>query len=85
MSESRRLKNAAIFFQTILRSMLSRKIVYIFNDVARKHENFAVKDFRKYVKLKYQQNKLKLDINFLNNCKQLGLFPNFLIFKLTNI
>ena len=85
MSESRRLKNAAIFFQTILRSMLSRKIVYIFNDIARKHENFAVKDFRKYVKLKYQQNKLKLDINFLNNCKQLGLFPNFLIFKLTNI
>ena len=82
MSESRRLKNDVIFFQTVLRSMLSRNIVYIYNDIARKYGNFAVKDFQKYVKLKYQQNKLKLDIDFLNNCKQLGLFPNFLIFKL---
>ena len=85
MSESRRFKNDVIFFQTVPRFTLSRNIVYIYNDIARKHGNFAVKDFQKYVKLKYQQNKLKLDIDFLNNCKQLCLFPNFLIFKLTNV
>ena len=30
-------------------------------------------------------NKLKLDIDFLNNCKQLGVYPKFLIFKLPNV
>ena len=36
-------------------------------------------------KLKYKKNKLKLDIDFLNNCKQLGVYPKFLIFKLLNV
>ena len=30
-------------------------------------------------------NKLKLDNDFLNNCKQLGVHPKFLIFKLLNL
>ena len=48
-------------------------------------ENVTVKDFCKYEKLKYKQSKLKLDIDFLNNCKQLGVYPTFLIFKLPNV
>ena len=28
---------------------------------------------------------MKLDIDFLNNCKQLGVYPKFLIFKLPNV
>ena len=44
-----------------------------------------VKDFRKYEKLEYKKNKLKSDIDFLNNCKQLGVYPKFLIFKLPNV
>ena len=45
----------------------------------------TVKDFRKYEKLEYKKNKLKLDIDFLNNCKRLGVFLKFLIFKLPNV
>ena len=30
-------------------------------------------------------NELKLDIDFLNNCKQLGLYPKFIIFKLSKV
>ena len=60
-------------------------IIYIYNDIAQKHGNVTVKDFRKYEKLKYKQNKLKLDIDFLNNCKQLAMYPKFLIFKLPNV
>ena len=30
-------------------------------------------------------DKLKLDIDFLSNCKQLGVYPKFLIFKLPNV
>ena len=65
--------------------MLSRKIINIYNDIAQKHENVTVKDFRKYEKLEYKKKKLKLDIDFLNNCKQLGMYPKFLIFKLPNV
>ena len=41
--------------------------------------NITLKDFRKYEKLEYEKNKLKLVIDFLNNCKQLGVYPKFLI------
>ena len=85
MIETRRLKNVVIFIQTILSFVLSRKIINIYNDIARKYGNFTVKDFRKYEKLEYKKNKLKLDIDFLNNCKQLGVYPKFLIFKLPNV
>ena len=44
-----------------------------------------VKDFRKYEKLEYKKKKLKLGIDFLNNWKQLGVYPRFLMFKLPNI
>ena len=36
-------------------------------------------------KLEYKKNKLKLDIDFLNNCKQPGVYPKFLIFKVPNV
>ena len=79
------LKNAVIFIQTILRFVLSRKVINIYNNIAQKYGNVTVKDFRKYEKLEYIKNKLKLEINFLNSCKQLGVYPKFLIFKLPNI
>ena len=85
MVETRRLKNVVIFIQTILSFVLSRKIINIYNDIARKYGNVTVKDFRKYEKLEYKKNKLKLDIDFLNNCKQLGVYSKFLIFKLPNV
>ena len=65
--------------------MLSRKIINICNDIGQKYRNVTAKDFLKYEKLEYKKNKLKLDIDFLNNCKQLGVYPKFLIFKLPNV
>ena len=78
-------RSKKLFFQTILSFVLSRKIINIYNDVARKYGNITVKHFRKYEKLQYRNNKLKLDIEFLNNCKQIGVYPKFLIFKLPNV
>ena len=77
MIKTRRLKNVAIFIQTILSFVLSRKIINVYNDIARKYGNVTVKDFRKYEKLQYKKNKLKLDIDFLKNC-----IPILLIKKL---
>ena len=58
---------------------------HIYNNFAWKYGNVTVKDFWKYGKLEYKKNKLKLDIDFLNNRKQLGVYPEFLIFKLPNV
>ena len=44
-----------------------------------------MKHFRKDEKLQCKNNKLKLDIDFLNNCKQLSVYPKFRIFKLPNV
>ena len=60
------------------------KILNIYNNLARKYGNVTVTDFRKYGNLEYKKKKLNLDI-FLNNCKQLGVYPKFLIFKLLNV
>ena len=32
-----------------------------------------------------KKNKLKFDMNFPNNCKKIGVYPKFLIFKLPNV
>ena len=65
--------------------MLSRKIINIFNGIAQKYGNATVKDFRKYEKLEHKKKKLNIDIDFLNNCKELGVYLKFLIFKLPNL
>ena len=69
MVETRRLENVVIFIETILNFVLSRKIINIYNYIARKYGNVTVKDFRKYEKQEYKKNKLKLDIDFLSSCK----------------
>ena len=77
MIKTRRLKNVVIFIQTILSFMLSRKIINIYNDIASKYGNVTFKGLRKNRKLEYKENKLKIDIDFLNNCKQLGVHLKF--------
>ena len=68
-----RFKNFVLFVQNV------------FNDIAWNYGNVAVKDFQKNEKLECKKNKLNSDINFLNNWKQIGIYPKLLIFKLPNI
>ena len=55
--------------------MLSRKVISIYDDIARKYDE----------KLKHKMKKIKLNIDFLNNCKHLGKYRKLLIFKLPNV
>ena len=57
----------------------------MYNNITRKYGHVTVKDLRKYEQLEYKKNKLKLDIKFLNNCKQFRVYLEFLIFKLSNV
>ena len=77
--------NVVIFIQTILSFVLSRKLINIYKNIGQKYGNITVKDFRKCEKLEYKKNKLKFDINFFNNCKQLAVYSKVLIFKLLNV
>ena len=85
MIDTRRLKKFVILIKTVLSFVLSRKIINIFNNIAQKCRKVTVKDLRKYEKLECKKNQLKLDIDFLKNSKQLGVYPKFLIFKLPNV
>ena len=85
MIETRRLENVVIFIQTMLSFVLSREITNIYSDSAQKFGKVTGNIFRKYEKLEYRKNKPKLDIDFFNNCKQLGVYSKFLIFKLSNV
>ena len=38
--------------------MLSRKIINIYNDIARRYGNITVKDIREHEKREYEKNKL---------------------------
>ena len=53
MIEVHHLKNVVIFIQVILSFVLSRKIINIYNIIARKYGNVTVKDFCKCEKLEY--------------------------------
>ena len=57
MIETHHLKNV-IIIQTVLNFVLSRKIINICKDIARKHGNVTVKDFQKHEQLEYKKNKL---------------------------
>ena len=46
MIETRRLKNVVIFIQIVLSFVLSRKIINIYNNIARKDGNVTVKKKR---------------------------------------
>ena len=60
MIETRYLKKNVIFFsKKKLSFVLPKTIIYIYNDIAQKHVNVTVEDFRKYEKLKYKQKKVK--------------------------
>ena len=86
MIETRRLKNVLIFIQMILNFVLSRKFINFYNDIARKYGNvLQLKIFENMKNQRTKKNKLKLDIDFLNNWKQLGVYLKFLIFKLPNV
>ena len=78
------LKNVVILFTNNFQFCAVKKN-HVYNNLAWKYRNVMVKDFRKYEKLQYKNDKLKLDIDFLNNCKQLGVYLKFLIFKLLNV
>ena len=50
MTETGRLKNVAIFIQTVLSLLLSRKVINIYKDIAWKYGNITVKNFQQYEK-----------------------------------
>ena len=75
-----RLKNVAIYPNSFKFCAVKNNYEYL-QQHCKKILKFTVKDFPKYKKLEYEKNKIKLDVDFFNNWKQLGVYPKFFIFK----
>ena len=63
--------------------MLLRTFGKLIHDLAHKYEGVvSISDFRKWEKLSIKKRKAELDINFLKNCQQFGVFPKYLCFNI---
>ena len=54
------------------------------NIIRERYGNAALKDVRKLEKLDFKKRKVKLDINFLETCRDAKVIPTFLQFRLAN-
>jgi len=50
--------------------------------IAQRYGNYALKVYRRFQKCSFKENKINLDLNFLNVCLKNKLIPKFLRFKL---
>ena len=73
-----------LFFPSKLKFCAVKKNYNYIQQLAQKHGNVTVEKLQKFEIQRYKK-KLKLDIDFLNNCKQLGVYPKSLIFRLLNV
>ena len=66
--------------------MLLRTFGKLIHDLAHENEGVvSISDFRKWEKLSIKKRKAELDINFLKNCQQFGVFPKYLCFNIPHV
>ena len=80
-----KLKSVVLFLKILVNLVLSRNFGNIIHDIAQNYININVSDLRKLEKLHIKRNKAQLDINFLINCKNFGVFPKFINVYLPNV
>ena len=80
-----KLKSVVLFLKIFISLVLSRNFGNIIHDIAQNYIDVNVSDLRKLEKLHIKRNKAQLDINFLINCKNFGVFPKFINVYLPNV
>ena len=60
------------------------KTASIVSIICRRYGEKLLKEFRQFEKLDYKLRKVQLDLDFLSNCKDNDIIPNFLNFRLAN-
>ena len=80
-----KLKKLVFIFKIIVNFVLYRSFGRIINDYAQKYkEQFSISDFRKLEKLHIKQERLRLDVNFLINCRNFHVYPKFTTLRIPN-
>ena len=82
---STKLKTCLIILNFIIHLLHKRPFINILHDIAKKYEGINVGDLRKFDQFTFKFKKACLDITFLNNCKNFGVFPKFISFKLPGV
>ena len=81
-----KLKNFVVYVKFIIGLVLLRTYGNIIYDFARNYEGkVSLPDFRAFEKLATKKRKAELDIAFLTECRNFGVFPKFVCFPLPNV
>ena len=80
-----KFKSVVLFLKILVTLVLPRGYGCTIHDIAHKYKDINVSELRKLEKLHIKRNKSQLDINFLINCKTLGVFPVFIYVNIRNI
>ena len=76
-----RVATLVFLFLARIRFPKTESIVSI---ICRRYGEKLLKEVRKFEKLDYKLRKVQLDLDFLSNCKDNDIIPNFLNFRLAN-
>ena len=76
-------KNVVFYIQVLLNLICVRNFGKVVFDVSKHHDGkVSIKQLRNLEKSHIKLDKAILDLNFLLNCKTLGVVPKFLCFNL---
>ena len=80
-----KLKSVVLFLKILISLVLSRIFGNIIHDIAQNYIDINVSDLPKLEKLHIKRDKAQLEINFLIDCKNFGVFPKFINVYLPNV
>ena len=75
-----KFRSFLLFFKILVKLILNRPFGNIIFDIAARYDNVSHQDLRRWERLSLKENKAKLDLTFLRNCRTLGVNPKFIHF-----
>ena len=83
---SLKLKTIVVIIRLVSQLILVRDFGSIIHDIESNSKGLVtIQQLRRLEKLSIKRDKANLDINFLLNCKRLGVTPKFIFFRLPNV
>ena len=76
-----KFRSILLFLKICIKLILNRPFGNIIFDVSARYEDGARQDLRRLEKITLKENKARLDVTFLHNCKSFGVTPKFINFQ----
>ena len=73
-----KFRSVLLFLKLSIKLILRRPFGSILFDIAARYDNISSQDLRRLEKVLMKENKARLDITFLENCRIFGVTPKFI-------